>query len=55
MEAEGDAERGGRWRKMRSEALGKGRRMEGRRNGEDERRRHKEEERQTARQRATLS
>ncbi len=51
-EAEGDAERGGRWRKMRSGALGKGRRMEGRRNGEEGRHRHKEEERQTARQRA---
>ncbi|KAK5876057.1 hypothetical protein CesoFtcFv8_027064 [Champsocephalus esox] len=37
----GIAERGGRWRKMRSGALGRGRRMEGRRNGEDERRRHK--------------
>lgn len=51
-EAEGDAERGGRWGKMRSGALGKGRRMEGRRNGKEGRRRHKEEERQTARQRA---
>lgn len=29
-EAEGVAERGGRWRKMGSGALGKGRRMEGR-------------------------
>lgn len=27
-ETEGDTERGGRWRKMRSGALGKGRRME---------------------------
>lgn len=49
IEAEGDAERSGRWRKMRSGALGKGRRMKGRRNG---RYRHNEEERQTARQRA---
>lgn len=49
----GDAGRGGRWRKMRSGALGKGRRMERRRNGEERGDADtKEEERQTARQRA---
>lgn len=52
MVAEGDAKMGGRWRKMRSGALGKGRRMERRRNGKEGSRRHKEEERQTERQRA---
>lgn len=50
-EAEGDAERAGRWRMMTKGTHGKGRRKEGSRNGEDEKTRTRTE-RQTTRRRA---